>query len=79
MIDQPAVQQAAAIPDSVYTILGIIIITNLGVIVTVVGAAFRLVYKWAVLETKTKALHRRVDALEKKNYPTDNDGEDSNF
>ena len=56
----------AALPDSVYTILGIIILTNLGVIVTVIGAAFRLVYKWAVLETTTKALHRRVDALEGK-------------
>lgn len=73
---EPAVTQAAQIPDSFYTILGIIIITNLGVIVTIVGAAFRLVYKWAVLETKTKALHRRVDALEKKEYPADTDDND---
>lgn len=76
MIDQGAVQQAAQIPDSVYTILGIIIITNLGVIVTIITAAFRLVYKWAVIETTTKALHRRVDALEKKKRPPDNDCEE---
>lgn len=75
-MDSSQINTAAQIPDSFYTILGIIIITNLGVIVTVVGAAFRLVYKWAVLETKTKALHRRVDALEKKEYPTDNEGTD---
>jgi hypothetical protein len=75
MPDIPAVTQAAQIPDSVYTILGIIILTNLGVIVTVIGAAFRLVYKWAVLETTTKALHRRVDALEKSKHPADNDGD----
>ena len=70
-----ATQQAATLPDSVYTILGIIIITNLGVIVTVVGAAFRLVYKWAVLETTTKALHKRVDRLEKKQCPPDTEEE----
>jgi hypothetical protein len=68
--------QQAALPDSVYTILGIIILTNLGVIVTVMGAAFRLVYKWAVLETTTKALHRRVDALEKKELRADNEDVD---
>lgn len=60
--------QAAQIPDSVYTILGIIILTNLGVIVTVIGAAFRVVYKFAVLETKTNALHRRVDDLQGRKY-----------
>lgn len=63
--------QAAQIPDSFYTILGIIIITNLGVIVTVIGAAFRVVYKFAVLETKTNALHRRVDGLEGRRNSTD--------
>lgn len=54
-------------------ILGVIIITNLGTIVTVIGAAFRVVYKFAVLETQTKALHRRLDILEKKKYPADNE------
>lgn len=62
---------AAQLPDSFYMILGVIIITNLGTIVTVVGAAFRVVYKFAVLETQTKALHRRLDLLEKKKYPTE--------
>lgn len=76
-MDPAQLTQQAALPDSVYTILGIIILTNLGVIVTVVGAAFRLVYKWAVLETTTKALHRRVDALEKREAHADN-GEDHN-
>ena len=71
------VSQAANIPDSVYTILGIIILTNLGVIVTVIGAAFRLVYKWAVLETTTKALHKRVDRLEKRDCPADDKDEDT--
>lgn len=65
----------AALPDSFYTILGVLLISNLGVIVTVIGAAFRLVYKFAVLETKVKALHRRQDDLEGRRYPTDN-GED---
>lgn len=67
-----AAVQAASLPDSFYTILGVLLISNLGVIVTVIGAAFRLVYKFAVLQTQTKALHRRVDLLEKKEYPSDN-------
>lgn len=67
--------QAATIPDSVYTILGIIILTNLGVIVTVIGAAFRVVYKFAVLETQTKALHRRLDAVEKPKRSSDTEDE----
>lgn len=75
MADVPPVPHQ--IPDSVYTVLGVIILTNLGVIVTVVGAAFKLVYKWAVLETTTKALHRRVDALEKIAASTDNQEEDA--
>lgn len=71
--------QAAALPDSFYTILGVLLISNLGLIVTIVGAAFRLVYKWAVLETTVKALHSRVDelqGLEKKRRATDNEGTD---
>ncbi len=64
--------QAAQLPDSVYMILGVIIITNLGTIVTVIGAAFKVVYKFAVLETQTKALHRRLDAIEKHRSSSDN-------
>lgn len=71
-----AAVQTASLPDSFYTILGVLLISNLGVIVTVIGAAFRLVYKFAVLQTQTKALHRRVDMLEKKQYPPDNDDND---
>lgn len=71
----PLLETKAALPDSFYTILGVIIVTNLGVIVTVIGAAFRLVYKFAVLETKTKALHRRVDFLENRHSATDNESE----
>lgn len=71
---EPAAQ-AASIPDSFYTILGIIIITNLGVIVTVIGAAFRVVYKFAVLETKTNALHRRVDDLQGRRTSSERDDE----
>ena len=71
----PEVAQAASIPDSVYTILGIIILTNLGVIVTVIGAAFRVVYKFAVLETKTNALHRRMDDLQNRKPSSDRDDE----
>lgn len=73
----PILETKAAIPESFYTILGVIIMTNLGVIVTVIGAAFRLVYKFAVLETKTKALHRRVDFLENRHPPADNEEADS--
>lgn len=69
------VTQPAQLPDSFYTILGVLLISNLGVIVTVIGAAFRLVYKFAVLQTQTKALHRRVDLLENKDYHTDNEGD----
>lgn len=67
------ITQTAQLPDSFYTILGVLLVSNLGVIVTVIGAAFRLVYKFAVLQTQTKALHRRVDMLEKKDYPSDNE------
>lgn len=72
-MDMAQITTTAQLPDSFYTILGVLLISNLGVIVTVIGAAFRLVYKFAVLETKTKALHRRVDMLENKNYPADNE------
>lgn len=74
-MDPVITQQAAQIPDSVYTILGIIILTNLGVIVTVIGAAFRVVYKFAVLETKTNALHRRVDDLQGRKISSERDDE----
>lgn len=60
--------KAAQLPEAFYYVLGVIIITNIGTIVTVIGAAFRMVYKFAVLETQTKALHRRIDTLEKKQY-----------
>lgn len=60
----PPLDQTAQLPDSFYTILGVIIVSNLGVIVTMIGAAFRLVYKFAILEGKTDALHRRVDKIE---------------
>lgn len=76
-MDPIPVAQAAQIPDSVYTILGIIILTNLGVIVTVIGAAFRVVYKFAVLETKTNALHRRVDDLQGRPVYSERDEHES--
>lgn len=69
----PILETKAQIPDSFYTILGIIILTNLGTIITVIGAAFRIVYKFAVLETQTKALHRRLDHLEKKRRNAEED------
>lgn len=70
-MDASQIATTAQIPDSVYTILGIIILTNLGVIVTVIGAAFRVVYKFAVLETKTNALHRRMDDLQGRKLSTE--------
>lgn len=51
----------AAIPEKFYLIIGILIITNLGVFVTLIGAGARIVYRFAVLETQVKALHRRLD------------------
>lgn len=69
MTDQVA--QAAQLPDSFYYALGVLIITNLGTVVTVIGAAFRVVYKFAVLETQTKALHRRLDAVENRHRSTE--------
>lgn len=77
-MDATSLTTPAAIPDSVYTILGIIILTNLGVIVTVIGAAFRVVYKFAVLETKTNALHRRVDGIENRRHSAERDDETNN-
>ena len=68
----PVVTEAQVqIPESVYYVLGFIILTNLGTIATVLGAAFRVVYKFAVIETQTKALHKRLDALENKRYNAD--------
>jgi hypothetical protein len=37
------------------------VVGNLGVIVTVLGWSFRLVYKFARLEGQVKALHKRLD------------------
>jgi hypothetical protein len=54
----------AEIPTSIYVAVGFLIITNLGTIVTVIGAAFKIVYNYAVLETTTKALHKRLDSIE---------------
>lgn len=65
----------AKLPAEVYYILGIIIITNLGTIVTIIGAAFRVVWKFAVLTTKVDALHRRVDDLEDRRKRADNECE----
>ena len=59
-------QISAEIPTSVYVVVGALVLTNLGTIVTVIGAAFRVVYKFAVLETTAKALHKRVDKIENK-------------
>ncbi len=76
MLDEiQSTSKAAQLPDAFYYVLGVIIITNLGTIVTVIGAAFRMVYKFAVLETQTKALHRRIDSLEKKQYECDQEDE----
>ncbi len=61
----------AEIPNSFYTILGLIIATNLGVIGTVIGFSFKIVYRAAVAETSLKALHRRLDRLENKKYSAD--------
>lgn len=66
-------ETTAQLPDSFYTILGVIIVSNIGVIATVIGAAMRVVYKFAVLETKTNALHRRVDQIENKKTFGDED------
>jgi len=66
-------EHVAQIPDSVYYVVGVLIITNLGTIITIIGAAFRVVYKFAVVETQTKALHKRVDFLENKKH--DNEGD----
>lgn len=63
----------AELPQAVYYILGFMILTNLGTIVTIIGAAFRVVWKFAVLTTKVDALHRRVDLLENKKSCADND------
>lgn len=65
----------AQLPDTVYYALGFLIITNLGTIVTIIGAAFRMVYKFAILEATTKALHRRLDVIENKKHETEGDDE----
>lgn len=65
----------AALPDSVYYVLGALIIMNLGVIVTVIGAVFKVVYNYAVLTTTVKALHKRTDRLEGKRYSSDEDSD----
>lgn len=56
----------AEIPTSIYVAVGFLIVTNLGTIATVIGAAFKIVYNYAVLETTTKALHKRLDDFEKR-------------
>lgn len=56
----------AEIPNSVYIVVGFLILTNIGTIATMIGAAFKIVYNYAVLETTTKALHKRLDEFEKR-------------
>lgn len=51
----------AELPSSVYYVLGALIFTNLGALVTIVGYVLKFVYNFAVLETKVNALHRRMD------------------
>jgi len=66
-----AIKMEASLPNSVYTILGVIILTNLGVILTVIGFSFKMVYRAAVVETTLAALHRRVDKLDDNKYDSE--------
>lgn len=50
--------------SAVYAVVGFLIVSNLGVIVTIIVALFKGVYKFALVESKTIALHERLDSLE---------------
>ncbi len=75
-MDMPTpIAQHAELPPSVYYILGFLVLGNISTIVTILFAAFKVVYNYAVLQTQTKALHRRVDLLENKRHPADTECE----
>jgi hypothetical protein len=78
VMDTVPLENVAEIPQSVYLVVGFLIITNLGTIFTVFMAGGKAVYKFAEMVTNLKALHRRVDALENKKRSYDDDSEDEN-
>ena len=51
--------------NGVYIIVGFLIISNIGTIVTTVIALVKGVYRFAEVAGMAKALHQRVDRLEK--------------
>lgn len=50
--------------SGVYIIVGFLIVSNIGTIVTTVIALVKGVYRFAEVAGMTKALHQRVDRLE---------------
>lgn len=67
--------QAAQLPESFYTILGVVLIGQATLILTIVGVAFKIWGRFVINEALGKALHRRVDRLENKKYTADTDDE----
>lgn len=65
--DIPSLNEASKIDLSgVYIIVGFLIISNIGTIVTTVIALVRGVYRFAIVESKTEALHKRQDEANEK-------------
>jgi hypothetical protein len=56
--------QATVDMTTVYYILGFMIVSNLGVIVTIVIALVKGVYHYAQVASKADALHDRVDRMQ---------------
>lgn len=66
MFDVPQISEASKIDLSgVYIIVGFLIISNIGTIVTTVIALVKGVYRFAEVAGAVRALHQRVDRLEK--------------
>ena len=52
--------------NSFYYVIGVLIATNLGLIVAGVSTTIKVVYNYAVLVQKVEALHKRQDKADER-------------